>query len=830
MTDPFFRSLPEALRPVRWIFAALALLVTLTVLLGLMGSAHVDALMMLVMVLLGVTGIFALYGLSSGLLRFQLDKHGSGAEELLKKTALPSVLTDFVLRPLIANAAYTALVTRQDMAVPLLSDVFAGHPGLQESLYRITQKAHKQGFADEVLSLAQGRRAGEPLRLQALHLEGVGFLWSLVPAQDVSVTQPLGGAVMEPVAVQHLDQCPLAFLAVSLDGRVAYANAPLAQLVGRSLHDFLGGALLIEQLVGKDSALLFHSRMTDPRDAVVLDVDLYHAAGHRMPVKAFTHAGTGAGGEALLRVILVPELAFSRDAGHVDVNLHRLSRFFNQAPLSIASLDRSGKLVRCNPGFRALYHQVSGLDAIKGALVQSMFEGGSLTPWQTLLTSLHTKASGETQSLDVQLAGETPRYARLFVSLLGGGELTADAGDDEDVVLYLIETTEQKTLEAQFAQSQKMQAVGQLAGGIAHDFNNLLTAIIGYADLLLTQHRPSDPSFQDIWHIRNSAVRAAALVRQLLAFSRKQTLRPQSLQLTEVLTDFSYILNKTLGEKVKLDVRHARDLWLVKADVNQLEQVIMNLVVNARDAMPEGGSILVSTRNLSGEEAQRFDKAVPDQPFVLIEVVDQGTGMPKEIQDKIFEPFFTTKEVGKGTGLGLSTVYGIVKQTGGFIFCRSALGEGTTFSILLPKHEPEPQELAAPVAATASAPQDMTGHGTILLVEDEEGVRALGARALRARGYTVLEAGTGVEALEQMQDNEGKVDMVVSDVVMPEMDGPTLLRELRQRYPGIKFVFVSGYAEDAFRKNLGDEDNFGFLPKPFAIKDLIEKVKSTLAA
>jgi two-component system, cell cycle sensor histidine kinase and response regulator CckA len=379
-----------------------------------------------------------------------------------------------------------------------------------------------------------------------------------------------------------------------------------------------------------------------------------------------------------------------------------------------------------------------------------------------------------------------------------------------------------------------MNAVGQLAGGIAHDFNNVLQAIIGYSDLLLANHRPTDPSFQDIMQIKQNANRAASLVRQLLAFSRRQTLRPEVLNLGDVLSDLTMLLKRLLGERIELDLKHGRDLWFVKADVNQFEQVIVNLAVNARDAMPDGGKLSIRTANIEAAEAARLNlTGLAAADYVSIEVGDTGVGIPPEVMDKIFEPFFTTKEVGKGTGLGLSTVFGIVKQSNGFIYVDSAVGRGTTFRIFLPRHVPSAEEEASEAAKAepeAKRPAaDLTGHGVILLVEDEDPVRAVNARALTARGYTVLEAASGVEALQVFEELQEPVDLVVSDVVMPEMDGPTLLRELRKRHPDLKVIFVSGYAEDAFRKNLPEGEEFNFLPKPFSLKQLVEAVKQAIA-
>jgi two-component system cell cycle sensor histidine kinase/response regulator CckA len=361
-------------------------------------------------------------------------------------------------------------------------------------------------------------------------------------------------------------------------------------------------------------------------------------------------------------------------------------------------------------------------------------------------------------------------------------------------------------------------------------------------DFLLNAHKPTDPSFQDIMQIKQNATRAATLVRQLLAFSRRQTLRPQVLDLGDALSDLTMLLRRLIGEKVKLDLVHGRDLWPVKVDVSQFEQVIVNLAVNARDAMPDGGKLTVKTANVSAaESAQLAYKGMPAAEYVRIEISDTGTGIPADIRDKIFEPFFSTKEVGKGTGLGLSTVYGIVKQTGGFVYVASEEGKGTSFSIFLPRHhgEDEAQEAVRSEAAHAHATNgaapgeprpraDLTGQGTILLVEDEEGLRSLNARGLRSRGYSVIEASNGIEAMEALEAKDGAVDLVVSDVVMPEMDGPTLLKAMRDRNPNLKIIFVSGYAEDAFEKSLPENEQFAFLPKPFTLTQLVAAVKETM--
>ena len=377
-----------------------------------------------------------------------------------------------------------------------------------------------------------------------------------------------------------------------------------------------------------------------------------------------------------------------------------------------------------------------------------------------------------------------------------------------------------------------MQAVGQLAGGVAHDFNNILTAIIGHCDLMLMRHSPGDSDYDDIQQVRTNSNRAASLTRQLLAFSRQQTLRPQILQLPDVVSEVSALLKRLLGETVKLVVTHGRELGAVRADPGQMEQVVVNLAVNARDAMlasnpAGGGTLTIQTRAVTAVEVKRMGSDImPPADYTALVVADTGTGIPTDILPKIFEPFFTTKETGKGTGLGLSTVYGIVKQSGGWIFAESPPGGGATFTIYLPVHAAAAVVAPAPRAPTPR-PAETWGTGTVLLVEDEDMVRAVAERALSRQGYTVLTAENGDAALELIETS-GRPDLLVSDVVMPGMDGPTMVRHVRERYPDLPILFMSGYAEEQLRRSI-DLDNVSFLPKPFSVQQLAEAARGALA-
>ncbi|MFL5194796.1 MAG: cell cycle histidine kinase CckA, partial [Microvirga sp.] len=629
-------------------------------------------------------------------------------------------------------------------------------------------------------------------------------------------------------AIDYLDHAPAGFLSVDPEGSIIYLNATLASWLDYDLAQVGSGGLSLTDIVPRDVVSLMASFSGEPGSVrtETFDLDLRRRNGQFLPVRLYHRIAFGQDG----RMGASRTLVLNRSAGgEVDEGQRaaevRFARFFNNTPIAIATVNQAGRIVHANAPFSKLFGTLArtGEGGANGASILDTFRERG--PIEAALKAA-AENKGDIPPLELQTAGENGGSVRVWVTPVG------DTGaEGETAILYALDTTDFRKVEEQLAQSQKMNAVGQLAGGVAHDFNNVLQAIIGYSDLLLANHRPTDPSFQDIMQIKQNANRAASLVRQLLAFSRRQTLRPEVLNLNDRLYDLSMLLKRLLGERVELDLSHGRDLWFVKADVNQFEQVVVNLAVNARDAMPNGGKLAIRTANVSATEAARLNvSAMPPADYVAVEVSDTGSGMTAEVLEKIFEPFFTTKEVGKGTGLGLSTVFGIVKQSGGYIDVNSKPGEGTTFSIYLPRHIPDVQEV--PEETKADLPKkpaaDMTGQGTILLVEDEDPVRAVNARALSARGYTVLEAESGIAALEIIQERGAPVDLVVSDVVMPEMDGPTLLGELRKLYPDLKVIFVSGYAEEAFRKNLPEGEDFNFLPKPFSLRQLVETVKQVI--
>lgn len=507
-------------------------------------------------------------------------------------------------------------------------------------------------------------------------------------------------------------------------------------------------------------------------------------------------------------------LLFEVGDGSSIVQSSNLQALLDVLPVGLALVDRDGRFLTINAAFgQAAGIKPSVMPVYPGDLVVKEDKAA-------VADAIRRNARGPAMSGDlaVRLAHQSSEPVALTIAGLRG---LGDAA----ILLLLKDNSEEAKLKRQVAQATKMQVVGQLAGGVAHDFNNILTAIIGHCDLMLMRHTPGDSDYDDIQQIKSNSNRAAGLTRQLLAFSRQQTLRPQVLQLPDVVSEVSHLLKRLLGETVDLVVKHGRSLGPIRADPGQLEQVIINLAVNARDAMATmgGGILTIQTYSVkSGQVAELGSDILPIADYSALSVTDTGAGIPPNVLGKIFEPFFTTKEVGKGTGLGLSTVYGIVKQSGGFIFADSKVGEGSRFVIYLPVHHEEARS-TAPRNREKAKKDELWGSGTVLLVEDEPMVRSVAERALTRHGYKVITAENGEDALEIIARNE-PIDLLISDVVMPGMDGPTMVRQARQSRPELKILFMSGYAEEQLRKSI-DIDNVGFLPKPFSVTELAEAAR-----
>ncbi|ASY56742.1 PAS domain-containing sensor histidine kinase [Sinorhizobium sp. CCBAU 05631] len=817
-------------------------------------------------IVLGILGVLAMVGiffLVSSVIGFIEVMPQSRPDELarafLDAHEDGTVVTDRKGRIVYANAAYGALTGAKGAAgIQSLETILSRNREATEAVYRLTNglREGKQGNEEFRLlkPLANGAMTGSGahwfrLKARVLPLEDANsnplYLWQIA---DITAERDDQERFFKELqnAIDYLDHAPAGFFSAGRKGEIFYINATLADWLGIDLTKFQPGAISIADLVAGEGLTLIQSVQAEPglKKTKVLDLDLRKGNGQSLPVRLIHRVSStrdGAPGES--RTIVMSREGDDSDQSASNAAM-RFTRFFNNTPMAIASVDGAGRILRTNAPFLKLFAGlVSQDDVERGITIDAVLNETERGQLEEALAAAKDR-QGDIAPIDSLHPADEGRHFRFYVNAVID---QSDQAPEEAAIVYALEITEQKALENQMAQTQKMNAVGTLAGGIAHDFNNVLTAILLSADHLLLSARPADATFADLMEIKRNANRAAVLVRQLLAFSRKQTMRPTVLNLTDVIGDLRMLVDRMTGTNVKVEVDYGRDLWPVRTDLGQFEQVLLNLAVNARDAMPEGGTITLRTRNLPASEVAALGRReLPEDDFVTVEVSDQGTGIPAEIMDKIFEPFFTTKEVGKGTGLGLSMVYGIVKQSGGYIYPESEVGKGTTFRILLPRHVEiaEAREEAAPGEASAAGPSareaattpaaqaeptDLTGDSAVvLLVEDEEAVRRGGKRMLETRGYTVHEAGSGVEALEIMDELDGAVDIVVSDVVMPEMDGPTLLRELRKKYPNLKFIFVSGYAEDAFARNLPADAKFGFLPKPFSLKQLAVAVREML--
>ena len=485
---------------------------------------------------------------------------------------------------------------------------------------------------------------------------------------------------------------------------------------------------------------------------------------------------------------------------------------FETIPVAVMRLSSDGSILRANKAARELLKIRDGETLYFSELVEGM--GRSISQW---IANANQRHGWQKSEFGMARRQDGDVYLRIQLGVI-------DTSGTRHTTVVVSDATELKSLEAQFVQSQKMQAIGQLAGGIAHDFNNLLTAISGYCDLLMLRHEKGDADFGDLVQISSNANRAAALVGQLLAYSRKQTLKPSALQVNETLSELTHLLNRLVGETITLVLQREKDLPLAFVDGRQLEQVLMNLVVNARDAMPEGGKISLRSKTMVYENDVRKSGAVIlAGKYVSIEVEDEGGGIPQNLLAKIFEPFFSTKEVGKGTGLGLSMAYGIIKQTGGYIFADSELGAGTLFTVLLPVAE-NMQLAEKPNVLPESRRVTGLKGARVLLVEDEGPVRAVSQRALQSQGVILQAASGGEEALEILANVETDFDVIVTDVVMPDIDGPTWVRKAQESGTDARIIFVSGYAEESFSDDLATFKGAVFLPKPYSLQQLISMV------
>ena len=701
-----------------------------------------------------------------------------------------------VLRAAIDAADGTVAITDRDGALLVASRSYTKRfgaplsPAVLGDFAEAICAARRDGWA----RIAEFAHNGETFGAELAEANG-HIVWSFAPLGGGDLPRE-AAAMLGGEAGRRLGEAGVMAVLANSGGDIVAANPAFA---ARALGEGAGsvdGAPLVEFLAANEAGhVLFASELREGSPLRIVQVPVTEVPEHLSLFLLFDDAGA-------------PRLGSDETS-----SIHAL---LDSLPLGLALADRDGRFSFLNRAFR----RAAGLapDAHPtwpGDLLVDEDKG-------PVSDAVRRFARGPAHSGDIAVRLRTQPEEPVALTIASARGL-----GDAAVLLSLKDNSEEARLKREVAQATKMQAIGQLAGGVAHDFNNILTAILGYCDLMLMRHTPGDSDYDDIQQIRSNSNRAANLTRQLLAFSRQQTLRPQVLQLPDVVSEVSNLLKRLLGETVKLTVKHGRNLGAVRADPGQLEQVIVNLAVNARDAMlPKGGGTLsIQTASVHAEEVRRMGSDIlPIGDYTSLTVSDTGTGIPQNLLAKIFEPFFTTKEVGKGTGLGLSTVYGIVKQSGGFIFADSDEGKGATFSIYFPVHRAEAEK---PVRRAPKEKTELWGSGTVLLVEDEATVRAVAERALTRHGYNVLTAENGEAALEILA-REGHVDLMISDVVMPMMDGPTTVREARKTRPDLPILFISGYAEEQLRKSI-DLDRVAFLAKPFSVQKLAEAARDAMA-
>lgn len=727
--------------------------------------------------------------------------------------------------PVAANECYKALM---DMAITRPGDdtgavsvdrLFGASPGISAPVYRLAKAARAGEARREILPPIALGSDGVPAQYEVgvSVLPRARVLWRL---RRIAGTEEATGAA--DLKSLYVEDAPLGFFVTRPDGSISYANAWVRELLG--LSDSLDSVRADDIMRPEFVKLLSRDRKSGaPGRAEIM---LRARDGVEVPVTAIT-TWTGKGVSAHGRIVILPNAQTFGSDRLTATSASRPPRMdhdpmFDDAPFGAVRLQgdsvESAVILDAN---RALMGLSEGKAAPGGRFADLFVAGDGAEALSKALLDAIDKPVG------LQMAGEDTRHVNVFVTLDPQGHPS---------VAYVIDMTEQKQLEMRLAQGEKMQAIGQLAGGVAHDFNNVLTGIMLNTDTLVTRHPVGDPSYQNLKSIHEFSVRARDLVRMLLAYARQQTFKSEVMNVTDFLSEFSILLRQILDERIELDMKHGRDLPAIRADKNQLETAIINLATNARDAMLKhnpGGKLIIRTRSATAQEAHQQGFGFVEQgEYMLIEVQDTGHGIPASEMDKIFQPFFTTKEVGVGTGLGLSTVYGIIKQSGGYICPISEVGKGTTFQIYLPALSAEELPEEAPEqlveAPVASQPVDMSGRGRILLVEDEDGVRGIAASLLKSRGYDVEQACDGEEALSILEDAPGSFDLIISDVVMPGMDGPTLMREAREYLGDARIIFISGYAERDIAKQLDENRQVSFLPKPFTVKVLAERVKQEL--
>jgi len=749
------------------------------------------------------------------------------------------ILTALGLAERVLDADQDArLVTRRDGVVTYANRAYfhlakeAGVTGPVGLPPRIDRLFAQQGAeATKIFRLcraAKSAEAGTETIYQVIGLEGGGrrrrFEVSVRPIRgaDEYVTWRLNELPVEEeehdvLAAAYAD-FPTPVFAIEKSGQIAWTNAVMREKLGAAR----GSLRHIDDVVLGETAGVVSAIWRLDQTRTPAQIRRRSGGPAQGAFTAFRRGGVGEGFACV-------ELAVEDE--QVEEEAASLSGDITEAPFGVAVIEgevgRDARIVQANKAFTDVFG-----GAKKGALLAKSVSAETLDDLEEEIRR-KTKSGNAPTPVEATV-GDGPA-AKTFSLYARPVRRRRGAYGVRRTLLYSVEVTDRKRMETDHAQDQKLKGIGQLASKVAHDFNNFLQAVLGNCERLMLKHPAGDPAYQELVQIRENAQRAANVTKQLLAFSRKQTLKREVLSITEILRDFSRFLDRTIGEKVTLELVNGRGLPLVKIDRFQLETAIMNLAVNARDAMaPKGGKLTIETRIINADDVARLPHPdLGEQDHLMISISDTGPGIAKDIAGKIFDPFFTTKEIGKGTGLGLSTVYGIIGQMGGAIILDKDEGKGAIFNIYLPAHTPTENDAvreAAKPAAIAAEPSDLTGDGRILIVEDEGAVRNFVVATLNDCGYSIVEAEDGDEALEIIEESNEKFDLVITDVMMPVMDGPSMIAKARSDF-GLKspVIFMSGYAESAVRDQLDIIEGAGYIQKPFTLKGLAAKVKQILS-
>lgn len=767
----------------------------------------------------GMLGVIGIYYMRKYFMNAE-ESHSILAE-VLQKSLQARVITTAEGETIYTNAAFQKLIPPSDIPPSLysLAAQFDNPPEVAALLSDLVARS----FYDPAASLHFNLIIdGRPIWLQVTcqKMADSGHInWRI---DDVTERHRMQIAIEEEREKlrDFTDNAPVGFYSVDQEGVFQFANDTFLRMMEMSASDMLGKIKLHDIIAKPEADTAAYDITAGSGSHKHIEIDLKNKQGRTFQALVHHSISKENDGKITGRAVVYDLTEERQIRAALRETQDRFERLFDEAPVGICMLSSNGRISDVNIALANMLKEEASqlLNQSFVALVTDEQKPEAEEWIRTLLSGQHPSAF-----LELVL-----RHGKVEVPMQIFGRKVETSND---VILHFIDQTEHKNLEKQVSQSQKMQAVGQLAGGIAHDFNNLLTAMIGFCDLLLLKHKPGDPSFADIMQIKQNANRAASLVRQLLAFSRQQTLQPRVLDMTDVLSELSHLLRRLIGANIELNLNHAADLGLIKADQGQMDQVLINLVVNARDAMPQGGKLDITTKNLSNMQGLRLSNGdiLPPGRWVATVVTDTGTGIPSDVLPRIFEPFFSTKDVGAGTGLGLATVHGIVHQTGGYLSVDSVVGTGTTFTIYLPRHtESADEKKEIPAVEEKAIASDLTGSARILLVEDEDAVRTFSTRALNNKGYQVVDASSAEVALKLMEDKKIDPEILITDVMMPEMDGTTLAKIVREKYPHVKIIFISGYAEDRFKEHLGA--HVWFLPKPFTLKQLATKVKEVIDA